>query len=361
MNIKAAIIGIIALILSAPAFIGNRDVFYQAYAFAFLIVVSVPLGAMSISAVHYLSHGRWGFEIRPFYLAAIKTFPLLALFAVPLFTGLESIYLWAQADVVANDPILLLKEPYLNRNFFIARTVFYFILWTGLGILLHRKSDELLHDTSDNSRMRLQLVAGLSLFAFVFTDSFAAFDWSMSLEPHWYSTMFGIWSVISQALTALAFMIVMASLRVSPNQADEENTQQKFHDLGNLTLVLVLLWAYMAFSQFFIIWSADLPEEVLWYLPRLTGGWEVIGTIVAIGHFFFPFFLLLNRTVKRTVAYLSKVAIYILILRVFDLAWTVLPTWNEHVSDLSLVHITLPIGLCSIWYAFFASKLKVAA
>jgi len=339
----------------------DRQAFFEGYLVAFLLCVSVPLGAMVLSLVHYLSHGAWGFIFRRQCLAAIKTFSLMALFLLPLFLGLKHLYLWANPEAVAMDPILQKKILYLNVPFFQARSVFYFIVWILLASFLERKSRALIEDHSEEGRMQLQLVSGLSLLAMVFTMTFAAFDWAMSIEPLWFSTIFGIFTVISQALLAMAFLILLVRLSAEESFLKEESTVRGFHDLGNLTLALVMLWAYMGFSQFFIIWSGNLPEEIHWYLHRLNGGWQYAGIALIVFHFFVPFFLLLNRVLKRSVNHLAVIAFFILVMRFVDVGWIILPTFRHDFLSLSWIHLTVPVGMAGWWFAFYVRKLREVA
>jgi len=356
---KAFLIGAAASVVSVlGALFGAREAFFEAYLVGFLLCVSVPLGVMVISLVHYLSYGAWGFVIRRQSLAATRTIPWMAILLIPLFLGIKSLYLWANPEAVAADPLLQLKSPYLNVTFFMIRAVFYFAVWIILSKFMERKSIELLDQDTEEGRMKLQLVSGLSLLAFIITMTFAAFDWAMSIEPLWFSTIFGIFTVIGQSLMGLAFLVVMVRLSSEEDVLKDESTVRGFHDLGNLILALVMLWAYMAFSQFFIIWSGNLPEEIGWYIHRLNGGWQVVGSVLAIFHFFVPFFLLLNRTIKRSVHFLAMIALFVLVMRFVDIVWIILPTFRHELLHLSWLHFTVPVGMGGLWFAFYVKKLR---
>jgi hypothetical protein len=333
---------------------GHREDFLQAYLLGFLFWSGIAIGSLAIYLVHCLTRGSWGFFIRPYYRAAIRTLPLVAVFFVPVLLGLSELYPWAKPGASA-DPIIAFKQPYLNPVFFQIRSVFYFGLWIFLAGVVDRKARVLLHRSDDSARVSMQLTAGLSMLAFAFSATFAAFDWSMSLLPQWYSTIYGILTIIGQALLALAFLVCVSSKSV---MASDPKTTSGYHDLGNLLLALLMLWAYMAFSQFFIIWSGNLPEEIIWYLPRLKNGWEFLGAILAIGHFGLPFLLLLNRTLKRSIPLLAKVAAWILVMRFVDTSWTVLPTFKTALSQAGWLHFIVPLGIGAFWFAFFRSKLE---
>lgn len=334
---------------------GHRQEFLESYLLGFLFWAGIPIGSLAIFLVHCLTRGSWGFFIRPYYRAAVQTLPLVAVFFIPVLLGLADIYPWAKATAAA-DPIVAFKRPYLNPVFFQLRALFYFGLWIWIAGIVDRKAKLLLARADDEARVKMQLAAGLSMLAFAFSASFAAFDWSMSLLPQWYSTIYGILTIISQALLALAFLVCVSSKGV---MAAGEKASSAYHDLGNLLLALLMLWAYMAFSQFFIIWSGNLPEEIIWYLPRLKNGWQFLGAILAIGHFGLPFLLLLNRTLKRSIPLLAKVAAWIIVMRFVDVAWVVLPNFRAApIASAGLLNIVVPLGIGAFWLAFFRSKLE---
>ncbi|MFT5207010.1 MAG: hypothetical protein ACI9CF_000755 [Candidatus Omnitrophota bacterium] len=351
-DIKFLLIGSLLLIAGFVGSLSTKEVFFQAYFLGFTFVVGLPLGASFVMLIHYLTHGSWGFAIRKVGLAAQRTFPLIALFILPVFAGIKYIYPWTNPELVAQSHLLQHKAGYLSIPFFEIRAIFYIAVWIILSIYLERKSNELLSDASDEGRTKMQLIGGLSMLAFVFTTTFAAFDWLMALTPEWFSTIFGIFSIIGYALLAVTFMTAMSLRHVGMKKT------QDMHDLGNLTLALIMLWMYMAFSQFFIIWSGNLPEEIIWYLPRTQGGWVIVAWVLAITHFFIPFFVLINRTVKRSKKILFVLCLWIIGMRFLDSIWTVLPNFCASVSDISWLHFAIPVGLFCIWYAFFIKQLE---
>ncbi|MCA9395871.1 MAG: hypothetical protein KC649_01770, partial [Candidatus Omnitrophica bacterium] len=267
----ALIAGIVLLIAGIVLGLTNKQVLFEAWLVGFIFCVGLPFGSACITAVHFLSHGKWGFTIRKPALAAMKTFPLVALYALPVLFGLNVLYSWTNPEVVHANHLIEHKIAYLNPAFFGIRTVFYFIAWIFLAILFEKKGGELLEDVSEEGRIKLQRIGGLGILALVFTGTFASFDWVMSLTPEWFSTIFGILSVVSQSLLALCVLVITAKKMLPEGRSSEPDVAARFHELGNLMLALVMLWMYMSFSQFFIIWSGNLPEEILYYLPRSHG------------------------------------------------------------------------------------------
>jgi hypothetical protein len=187
--------------------------------------------------------------------------------------------------------------------------------------------------------------------------TFASFDWAMSLEPHWFSTIFGFYFVIGQALLTLSFaVLVLRELAQARPLSDVVRTKH-YHDLGNLMLAFISLWAYISFSQFLIIWSGNLPEEIPWYLHRTQGGWQYLAVFVAVFHFLVPFFILLNRRTKRNAAYLAGIAIGMVVMRFIDLYWIIKPNFASHHIAVHWMDITVPVAIGGLWLSFFLNRL----
>ena len=292
---------------------------------AFLYWLAFPLGCTAIVALYHLGGGAWGFGIRRPLEAGMMTIPLMALLFVPLLFGLSSLYPWARPEEVAVDPILQHREPYLNLTFVLIRAVIYFAAWSGGAYLLYRTSQEQ-DRTGDPDLSRLLGRRGrLALFFFVIAVTFSAFDWAMALDPHWFSTIYGIMFLIGDGLTGIAFAIIVLRLLSTRAPVSEVTSTQTFNDLGNLLLAFVTLWAYMNLSQFLIIWSVNLPEENPWYLRRADGGWWFFTLALVIFQFIAPFLILLARGNKRNPILLARVAIFVLFMRLVDMFWMLMP------------------------------------
>jgi hypothetical protein len=261
--------------------------------------------------------------------------------------------------VVATDALLQYKQRYLNGPAFFGRAAFYFLIWIGTGTILtmlSARQDQGIGTSSLTRRM--QVVSGPGLILYGMAVTFAAVDWVMSLEPHWFSSVYGVVFLVGQALLALAFVtrVVVCLGSRPPIQGAVGPTQ--LHDLGNLLLAFVMLWAYIAFSQYLIIWSANLPEENHWYLHRMTGGWGAVALLLVVFHFVVPFLLLLSRTTKRRAKMLGAVAAGILVVRLVDLFWLIAPAFHTEGFHLHWLDLALPIGLGGLWLATFVGRLK---
>jgi hypothetical protein len=207
---------------------------------------------------------------------------------------------------------------------------------------------------------RMQVLSGPGLLLYGFTVTFASIDWAMSLEPHWFSTIYGMIFMVGQGLATLAFVIAVLVLLSRHAPLSEALTALHFHDLGNLMFAFVMLWGYVSFSQFLIIWSGNLPEEIPWYLARLRGGWQWVALILLLFHFFLPFVLLLMRGVKRRREALARVAVAVLALRLVDMFWLVAPAFHPEGFTIHWMDLAAPVGLGGLWLAAFFSNLKRA-
>src|SRR6266566_4512924 len=305
----------------AVSFIGllfNTRQVLQSYLMAYMWCLGVTLGSLALGMVHQLSGGAWGVLIRRPIGAASRVLPVLTLLFLPIVFGMHHLYEWTHADLVARDEVLRHKQLYLNTTFFLVRAALYFLAWNALSYFLNAWSLE--QDRTGDPRVarRMQMLSAGGLVAYGLTITFASFDWLMSLEPHWFSTIYGVLIMGGQGLTALAFLIVALVWLSRRPPLDRIVVPAHFHDLGNLTLAFVMLWAYFSFSQYLIIWSGNLPAEIAWYMHRLETGWRFVGITLIVGHFGVPFVVLLSRQVKRQPALLLKVAIFVLAVRLID-------------------------------------------
>jgi hypothetical protein len=354
----ALLVGAAGLAATALGLFVSRDQFFRSYLWAFLFWFGLGLGCMPLLMLYHLVGGAWGFTIRRFVECGVRTLPVLALFFVPLPFGVHHLYEWSHADVVAADEVLRGKQLYLNFPFWVARAVLYFAIWLFYARRLNRLSAE--QDATGDERLmkRFQRLSGPGLAIYGLTVTFAAFDWAMSLEPHWFSTIYGMYWIVSQTLSALAFSIAMIALLSRNSQVARMSRPDNLHDLGNLLLAFVMLWAYLSFSQFLIIWSGNLPEEISWYLSRLNHGWQWLAAALLVFHFFAPFFLLLSRFRKRRVRSLTIIALLVLFMRIVDTFWVITPAFYRERLMIHWLDIFALVGIGGIWIATYARQLS---
>jgi hypothetical protein len=318
----------------------------------------VTLGCLALGMVHQLSGGAWGVVIRRPIGAATRTLPVMTLLFLPIAFGMRQLYVWTDADLVAHDEVLLHKQIYLNMPFFLIRAALYFAVWNAIAYFLNRWSLEQDQTADAKLARRMQMLSGGGLLAYGFTITFASFDWLMSLEPHWFSTIYGVLILGGQGLSALAFLICVLVWLSRRAPLDRIVVAAHFHDLGNLMLAFVMLWAYFSFSQYLIIWSGNLPAEIAWYMHRLQTGWRFVGVTLILAHFVVPFVVLLSRQVKRQPDLLLKVAVFVLIARLIDLFWLIAPEFHQHGLAVSWLDVVLPLSLGAIWLGCFIGQLR---
>lgn len=351
-------VGAAALLLCAAGAVSNPPEFFHAYLTAYLFWIGIALGCLAILMLHHLVSGRWGFVIQRVLESGSRTLPLMALLFVPLLFGLRELFLWARPEAVAAQEILRHRQPYLNTPFFLVRLIVYFGVWIGLATLLSRWSLEQDRTASPDLTRRLQRLSGPGLVLYGLTVTFAAFDWVMTLGPQWHSTIFGAVFIVGQGLAALCFVVVVASLLTDRGPLAGVMSPKQFHDLGNLILAFVMLWAYMAFSQYLIIWSGNLPDEIPWYISRMAGGWMWLSMFLIAFHFAVPFLLLLSRTTKRRAGLLLGVAATLLVMRLVDLFYIVVPTLHPTALSIHWMHLVAPIGIGGVWVWAFLGQLR---
>jgi hypothetical protein len=344
--------------LSLVGLLTNHAQFFRSYLVGYMFVLGATLGCLALGMIHQLSGGAWGVVTRRLIGAASRVLPVLTALFLPIVFGMHDLYEWTHADVVAADPILSGKQLYLNTPFFLARAGLYFLVWNLLTYFLNAWSLEQDRNPDPRIARRMQALSGGGLLAFAVTMTFASFDWLMSLDPHWYSTIYGILTMGGQGLTALALLIVALTWLSRRPPLDAIVVPSHFHDLANLMLAFVMLWAYFGFSQYLIIWSGNLPEEITWYLRRTHTGWRVIGVALIVFHFAVPFLLLLSRKLKRTGRAIWKIAALVLVARLVDLFWLIGPEFHREGPAVSWLDLVLPPSLAAIWIGCFIRELR---
>jgi hypothetical protein len=350
--------GAVGLALSALGAFATPDQFLRSYLVAFLFLIGIALGCLAILMISYVTGGAWGAVTRRVLESGTRTLPFLAIAFLPIAIGLGELYAWARPETVAHDPLLQMKHIYLNRPFFLGRAVFYFTAWLLVAHFLNRWSVEMdeTHDPAPGQRRLEQLSRG-GIVLLGLTMTFASVDWMMSLEPHWFSTIYGILFIGGSVLTAMAVVIPVTALLVEEPSFAAIVTPTQFHDLGKLLLAFVMLWAYFGFSQFLITWSGNLPDEIPWYVSRLRGGWEWVALAIVVFHFALPFVVLLSRDVKRRPRALGLLALALVALRFVDLFWMVAPAFHPAQLMVHWLDAAALLGLGGLWLGVFVREL----
>jgi hypothetical protein len=297
--------------------------------------------------------------IRRVLESATRTLPFMALLFLPVLLGVHQLYEWSHAGVVAHDVILQRKSPYLNVPFFVVRAAAYFAAWSVVVYFMNRWSLEQDECASPAVALRLEQLSRGGLVLIGLTMSFAAIDWMMSIEPHWFSTIYGMLVMGGQVVSAMAFAIpVLALLSAEGAPLAGIVKRDQVHDLGKLLFAFVMVWTYFNLSQFLIVWSANLPEEIPWYLKRTEGGWQYVAIAIVLVHFVLPFAVLLSRDLKRNPRQLAVIASIVIVARWVDLFWMVTPAFHPGHLTAHWMDVAAPVGVGGLWFWMFVRQLK---
>jgi hypothetical protein len=359
---RSLVIGLVFAAISLVLAFTRPDEFFRAYLLGYMCWLGVTLGSMAILMIRHLTGGGWGMVIRRILGAAMRCLPLMAVLFIPMLFGLPKLYVWARPlDSIADQRLRThlqdLTKTYLTVHGFILRAAIYLAIWNLLSFLLTKWSRE--QDTPplrDNSN-RFKAVSGPGLILYAFTISFAAIDWVMSIDPSWVSTIYGLLILIGELLSAMCFAVVVERILVDYKPMSELLTPDFVQDHGKWMLTFTMVWAYFSFSQWLIIWSGNLPEEITWYIRRLNGGWGSIGLFLVVFHFVVPFVLLLSRPFKRDIRRLVWLAVWLMVMRYVDLFWIIEPNFSQTLN-LTLADIVVPVAMGGFWLAYFFRNLN---
>jgi len=355
---RALVVGIVALIVFVVGAFFDPAQFFHSYLLGFTFWFGISVGSLALLMLQHLTGGGWGLVIRRVLEAATRTLPLMVVLFIPIILGARRLYPWTNPQRIADSPVLKGKVAYLNLSFFSLRAVVYFAIWLALAFFLNKWSLDQDRTADPRSTKNMRLLSGPGMVLFVFTVTFAAIDWYMSLEPEWSSTIYGFIFVAAWSMSALAFVIAVMAALSKHEPMNHIVAPLHFQDLGKLLLALVMLWAYFAFSQFLIIWSGNLPEEIGWYLVRTHGVWGAIIILVVTLHFALPFLFLLSRRLKRDPHKLVIVAGLVLIMRLVDLLWMLGPAFTREHFHVSWMDVVAPVAIGGLWLALFALQLS---
>jgi hypothetical protein len=347
-----------ALACAAAAFL-RPQVFFVAYLEAYLFVLSTALGSMLILLIHQLVGGSWGFQIQGLLNAGLATLPWLLLFHIPLLFGMDVLYIWSRPGAHEAIPILERKDWYLNATFFYIRTAVFWALWLWISFLLRSQVSKQIREGSRQTNPHL---GSWALIVSVLTMSLAAVDWIMSLEPHFYSSIYALIILAGFLISAFAWVILVdiAFPGFFQVKARPDDRPTSSHDLGNLLLMSVMLWAYGSFSQLILVWSGQLPDEILFYHKRFHPPWQALGWALVILGFVLPFLLLLwrkNKKNRRTLAFIAMLALFG---HWLDLVWNVQPFFEQPLAAWLGFNALTSFTLGGIWLLIFKYSLGKA-
>ena len=342
-----ALLGVVACAILGPA---NPKQFFFSWLVSFLFFLSLTLGALFFVLIQYAVQGGWGIVLRRIGETVFATLPVMAALFLPVLLGLHDLYLWTVPGAAEHDALLRWKAPYLNVPFFLIRAALYFGAWSFIALLYYRGSSGQDVTGDPGVSARLRRLAGPAIIVLALTQTFASIDWIMSLTPHWYSTIFGVYFFAGSFVGFIALLSVVVVAMRQAGLLDTVITVEHLHDIGKLLFAFTAFWAYIAFSQYFLIWYANLPEETIWFKARIEGSWLRVSLLLLAGHFVAPFFFLMGRAVKRKGATLAVGGAWLLGMHFVDLYWQVMPTLHPEGFRPSLLDVAalLAVGGCFV-------------
>jgi hypothetical protein len=363
---RSLILGVVASIIAIALAFANPTVFFRGYLVSFMDWLGICLGSMVILMVRHLTGGGWGMVIRRVLGAAMRTVPLMFLFFIPIaWLGVPRLYPWAMPFESIQNPTIrehlehnrFVMSGYLHWSGFIWRAILYFAIWNLLSYLLTRWSKEQDQPPVRDNSIRFKVVSGPGIILYAFTISFAAIDWVMSLDPSWISTIYGLLFIAGELIAAMCFAVVIERILFKYKPMSQLLRPDFVHDHGKFMLTFVMVWAYFSFSQWLIIWSGNLPEEITWYIRRLHGGWGFVGLFLVVFQFFVPFFLLLSRPFKRDITRLVWLATWLIVVRYVDLFWMIEPNFSQ-TFQITWADLVIPFAMGGLWLAYFCHNLS---
>jgi len=319
-------IALLGIVGCAILGMGNPKQFFFSWLVSFLFFMSLALGGLFFVLIQYAAQGGWGIVVRRIGETVFSTIPVMAVLFLPVVFGLHELYEWSHPGITEHDALIRWKSPYLNEPFFMIRAALFFLIWSGIAIFYYRGSSG--QDATGDPAVsaRLRKFAGPAIIVMALTQSFAAIDWIMSLTPHWYSTMFGVYFFAGSWVGFIALLSVLAVAMRGAGLLDTLISQEHLQDIGKFLFAFTAFWAYIAFSQYFLMWYGNMPEETIWYKARMEGSWLTVSLFLLFGHFFAPFFYLMGRDVKRKGITLAVGGTWMLFMHFVDLYWQVMPT-----------------------------------
>ncbi len=346
---KPLLIGIVVLALSFLGYIVNSQQFFFSYLVAYVFWVSIGLGGLFFVMLSHMTGTVWGLVLRRIIESIMIALPYMALLFIPIIFGMNDLYKWSRPEVVATDHLLQHKAPYLNVPFFVVRNAVYFGIWYLLARKLYKTS--LAQDDKPQAEQikRMRKISGPGIVLFAVTTAFASFDWLMSLDAHWFSTIFGVYFFAGSFLGLLAFLVLLNVYLQRNDILRDVITVEHFHDIGKLLFSFTIFWGYMGFSQYFLIWYANIPEETVWFAHRYEGSWIIISWILVLANFLVPFIALMPRRNKRSIPFLTFISVWILVTHWIDLYWLSMPVLHHHGAHFSWMDITLTVAVGAIF------------
>jgi len=358
------VVGGIALLMALFGYMKSPADFYHSYIFSYMLILGLTVGSLGLLMLQHLTGGIWGMVIRRPLEAASRNLVLVGILFIPILMGMKYLYSgndsetgWLNAPKEGEHALTSWQQGYLTQGGFVTRALIYFAIWLVLMVVFNNWSKQQDQSNGEGLKQRMKALAAPGVILYILAMTFAAIDWVMSLSPRWASTIYGFLFVAGQAIAAMGLMIAVIVLLAGSEPFNGVIKKRHLHDLAKLLFAFNMLWAYFAFSQLLIIWSGNQPEEITFYRSRLNGQWGVVAVVVLLFSFAIPFLLLLSRDVKRTASVVSKIAVWMVFMRLVDLYWMTRPEFTSRAVP-TWLDIVVPVALIGLWLGFFAMNLK---
>lgn len=351
-------VGIVGLLASLALASSDPKQFYFSWLVAFLFFLGLALGCLYFVLIHYATQAGWGVVVRRIAENFAATLPVFILLFVPILFGMQQLFPWSVPGAGEKDAMLAAKAPYLNASFFYLRAVVCFVCWSLIATYYARSSAAQDRTGDLSISRRLRKLSGPAIIVLALTQTIASIDWIMSLEPHWYSTIFGVYFFAGSIMACTALLAIVAVAMQRAGFLRDVVTREHLHDLGKLLFTFMVFWTYIAFSQFFLIWYANIPEETIWYKIRLDGSWKPVSAFLALGHFVIPFFFLMSRHIKRGAATLVVGASWMIAMHLLDVYWLVMPALHEHGLSIRLLDLTTFLAVGGFFFGAAAWRTR---
>jgi hypothetical protein len=351
-------LGVVGLLASVVGYFINHDQFFYSYLTSFSFYSTIGLAALFFVMIQHVTRSSWSVIFRRIPEAMSSNLFIWALFFIPVLMGMHTLYHWTHAEAIAHDPVLQGKEPYLNTTFFIARQVIYFLIWGFLGYRLYNNSVKMDKTGDWGLQTLLRRTSGPGIFIYAITISFAAFDWIMSVDPHWYSTIFGVYFFAMGFQAFFAIMLLLVFYLKRNGVLDNTITDTNIYDLSVQMFGFTVFYAYIAFSQFFLIYYGNIPEETVWFYERFSNGWEYLAWTFLFCRFVIPFIFLLPKKAKTNKTLVTVVSTLIVVAHFVELYWVIVPTFYAHGVHVSWMDITTLVGLGGVFFGLFFRQFK---
>jgi hypothetical protein len=347
--------GAVALSMGAEH---GMDRLLETYLVSFAFWLSVALGGLFFVLLQHLTRAGWSVVVRRIAEAIAANVHLMFLLVVPVLLGMHHLYHWSHADAVAHDPILAGKAGFLNPTFFTVRVVVYFVIWSLLAWFLFRTSVKQDATGDPALTLRMERVSAPGMILFALSLNFAAFDLLMSLDPHWFSTIFGVYYFAGSVVVFCSVMPIVMVWLQSTGRLRHAVTREHYHDFGKLLFAFTVFWAYIAFSQYMLIWYAHLPEETGWFLKRQTGAWAWVSLGLLFGHFVVPFLVLISRLFKRRPLLLALAGVWMIVMHWIDMYWLAGPEFSPTGPHVGVVDVLVFFGMGGLFFLVWALRLR---